>query len=293
MRTHLARAIPACLLLATGVASAQTELIQNGGFETGDFTAWTVIDVDSGNFLVLDTDILPLSGFPTVGAAGGTFYAVTDQTGPGVHLLIQPFTVAAGTGSLTLSFDMFVNDWSDVGPIDCGVLDSGGDPCQIARVDVLTGAADPFSTAPGDIVSQIYLGVDPLADPNPYTAYNVDLSALPAGDYQLSFASVDNQYFQNQGVDNVRLLAEAGGPDAMLSADYMGATGTAGICINQSTGDRVTVPLFGGTNVDCVGAGLTVTPGDSVLVIFLGTVVPPAQPENRIHIDSGNGGKRY
>lgn len=215
---HLLRtAVPATALLcllAGPLAAAPVELITNGGFETGDFTGWTVTDLagGSGSFFVDDADgFTPFSGLPTVGPAAGAFAAVSDQTGPGTHALVQSFVVPLGASSVLLSFDMFVND-SDGGPIvDPIGLDHTGPPNQHARVDLLTAAAGAFDTGAG-VISNLYTGVDPQAlNPNPYTPYLFDITGLvtPGGTYQIRFGETDNQLFLNQGVDNVSILVEA------------------------------------------------------------------------------------
>ena len=104
------------LTLASGWAvAAPVELISNGGFETGNFTGWTATSqtgslgalfIDNADGLTTD------SGHPTVGSATGLFYAVTDQLGGGAYSLEQSFTVALGTTSVWLSFDMFMNNWA-------------------------------------------------------------------------------------------------------------------------------------------------------------------------------------
>jgi hypothetical protein len=102
---------------------------------------------------------------------------------------------------------MFVNDWSDSGPIvdPCG-LDYTCVPNQHARVDILTAAAGAFDTGAG-VLANYYLGVDGGTDPNPYTHYSFDISSLVGGGgtFVLRFAEVDNLLFLNQGVDNVSI----------------------------------------------------------------------------------------
>jgi len=206
-------------LLGTTAVQA-VPLLTNGDFETGDFTGWTVTDLagGSGSWLIgTPGAVTPISGFPTSasgGSAHGSSYAVTDQTGPGTHSLIQSFTVAPGATSVILTFDMFVNDTSGVGPIvDSAGLDHTGDANQHARVDILTAAADAFDTGAG-VLDNLFIGVDPFdSNPNPFTSYSFDITSLvgAGGTFQLRFAETDNQGFFNQGVDNVSLDATFGG----------------------------------------------------------------------------------
>lgn len=194
------------------VTAAPTELINNGGFETGDFTGWTVTNRANGSgswFVDTLGTTTPLSGSPTLATGGaGTFYAVSDQTGPGTHALSQAFIVPWPVLSATLSFDMFVNDW-DAGPfIDPAGLDHTESPNQHARVDILSsGASDIFETGAG-VLGNYYLGVDAKPNPNVFTHYSFDVTPIvgAGGTFQLRFAEVDNQLFFNLGVDNVSIL---------------------------------------------------------------------------------------
>ena len=185
------------------------ELIENGDFETGDFTGWSVTDLPGGNgswFIDGNDTLTPRGMRATVGAASGDYYAVSDQNGPGTHVLEQEFTVPLSAATVSLSFDMFVNDFSSLGPLfDALGLDHTGGLNQHARVDLLTATADSFDTTSG-VVTTFFMGVDPqAANPNPYTNYTFDLTgiALPGETYRLRLAEVDNLFFLNQGVDNI------------------------------------------------------------------------------------------
>src|SRR5262245_47193349 len=71
------------MILVPGVSSAAT--IVNGGFETGDFTGWTVVNQPggSGDWFVYSGTDSPLSHFSIAAPPEGTHAAVTDQHGPG------------------------------------------------------------------------------------------------------------------------------------------------------------------------------------------------------------------
>jgi hypothetical protein len=205
---------------ATAAQAAPLELITNGGFETGTFAGWTVTDQPdgSGSWFIDNADgSTPLVGLPTVGPATGSFYAVTDQDGPGAHALEQVFTVPIGATSVTLAFDMFINDDSGGGPVvDPAGLDYTAYPNQYARVDIMTFGAQPLSTAATDIVATLVAPtVDGGANPNPYTSYAFDItgSVVAGTSYKLRFGEVDNQGQLNQGVDNVSIQAEAAVPE--------------------------------------------------------------------------------
>lgn len=200
------------LILLPSVASASAiELITNGDFETGTFVGWTVNNQGNGNwFIDAPGTGTPVSNHPTLGTpANGNDYAVTDQTGPGLHALHQAFTVAAGT-NVMLSFDLFANDY-DNGPIvnPAGLTLAAG-ANQHARVDILSNGSGPFDTGAA-VLQNFYLGVDPGPDPHPFTHYVFDITGLVGGGgtFILRFAEVDNQGFFNLGVDNVSISQTA------------------------------------------------------------------------------------
>lgn len=207
-------ALPAALLALAGPAAA-AELLVNGNFETGTYAGWTTgVQAGSSGDIQLDAPgtTTPIAGFPTpANAAGGNFYSVTDQGGPGAYVLLQSFTVPVGATQVLLSFEQFVQTDAPVS-INAAGLDYNAFPNQHARVDILTAAAGAFSTAAADVVSNLYIGIDGTVPRPAYTAYAFDLTALltPGLTYQLRFGQVDNQGFFNQGVDNVSIDAVVG-----------------------------------------------------------------------------------
>lgn len=202
------------LVTATSASATTVELVSNGGFETGDLSGWTVTDQagGSGSWFAETNAFTPLSGFSTVGPNSGSFYAVTDQTGPGAHALTQSVSVAAGASSVIFSFDMFINDFGG-GPIFGSTeLDytAGGTFAanQWATVDILAAGTNALSNTTG-VLANYFVGVTPGGSgPNPYVSYSFDITALVAGggNFDLRFAEVDNNGFFNMGIDNVSVL---------------------------------------------------------------------------------------
>jgi hypothetical protein len=190
-------------------------LLTNGGFETGTFAGWTVVNAagsfPGSNFFVIGATVTPQSGSPTVGPASGNFYAVSDQLGPGTHALLQSFTVPAGVSSVVLAFSLFVNNF-DVTVINPIGLDSTDGPNQHARVDILTAGSSPFDTGAG-VLRNFYIGADSGPNPHPYTNNVFDITSLVAagGTFQLRFAETDNLNTLNMGVDNVSIDYTPGG----------------------------------------------------------------------------------
>lgn len=223
-------------------AQAQ-QLLANGNFETGSFTGWTLANqhnpsdtMNQDHFYIS----MPGANTPPVGPlmttfvtvpnpAGGNFYAVSTGDNPGAHALIQNFTVP-GLSHVTFSFQMFVNDQSQLGPVvDPSGLDytTGGtfNDNQHARVDILRAGASDLSTAPADVLGNFYLGVDNPGGgvPNPYKNYAFDLTSLlgGGGTFRLRFAEVDNLSAINVGVDNVSVFASV--PEPGVTALLVGS----------------------------------------------------------------------
>jgi hypothetical protein len=203
----------ACNALPAMAAS----LLTNGGFETGDFSGWSVTTQGNGNWFVNTGNPSPLTTDPVAGAAAGVFYAVTDQTRPGAYSLTQSFTVPQTTAYVELSFQMFVDNYASRS-ITFTLNPDSGVPNQYARVDLLTAGASAFETASASILRSFYLGSDAGNASNPYGYYRFNLSSLvtPGETYQLRFASVANQGVLHQGVDAVTIIAEIPEPGSSL-----------------------------------------------------------------------------
>jgi len=99
--------------VASGVLSGA---VTNGGFETNggsgtnSIAGWTVVDQTggSGSWYALSGTTTPDSSSTVPTPPGGSFAAVSDQTGPGSHVLYQDITVPNQGG--TLRFDLFINN---------------------------------------------------------------------------------------------------------------------------------------------------------------------------------------
>jgi hypothetical protein len=213
---YLAVAVLGLMGGAGGPARA-SQVLTNGDFEAGggSFTGWTVLDQPggSGSWFIQSGTGSPLNGFPVPPPPGPANAAMTDQGGPGSHVLYQDFLVPTAVSSGTLMFDRFIgNQAGDFFSPDS--LDSNVSPNQQARVDILTTTADPFSVAAGDVLLNLFQTMpgDPLV--SGYTNQSNDLTAfLTAHEGQtlrLRFAEADNQLFFNFGVDRVSLDVTTG-----------------------------------------------------------------------------------
>ena len=198
----------ACAALLAGPAFASTQLLTNGGFETGDYTGWTASTFagSSGTIVATDAAVSPVSAQSVAGATEGTYHVLTGQSGPGAYAVSQDFLAPVDATSLLLSFVFFSASTA-------GLFDGGLDPfccgsTQNARVDVLSFGSDVFSNA--GVVHSIVAPVITGNFGTPYQSYALDLLPfLSAGsNYTLRFAQADNGGIMTMGVDNVSLVAE-------------------------------------------------------------------------------------
>jgi len=180
-------------------AKATSNLIVNGGFETGDFSGWIVTDSTGGGAWVINNgSFAPISGRGPLPPLVGGFDAVSDQSGNGIRSLSQSLVVPSGVTSAALSWlDRIHNFHSDfVDPqqeFRVSLRDSGGSLIQ-----------EIFSTNPGDATTQ--------PGPNPRSFdVTASLQAHAGETIRLVFEQEDNFNFFNATVDDVVLTVSSAG----------------------------------------------------------------------------------
>jgi VCBS repeat-containing protein len=214
-----------------------TELITNGGFETGNLTGWTAVG-SSGSFYVDTSSPSPVSNHVIPGPAAGSYFAVSDQNGPTVAAIEQSFNVPTGAGTVTLSFDMFVTNWhgSTVAGSALNTTTSG----QYARVDLLSAGSPQLDLA--TVLRNFYSGADNV-NGTPTAAwkhYSFDITSIVSqgGTFDLRFAQKDTLFFMNQGVDNVSVK--------------IGSPGSGALTLSGTNGNDV---IVGGAGADMITGG--------------------------------------
>ena len=207
---------PFVLLTAGMTGAARAELIANGGFETGAFTAWTIANQAGGsvNWFIQTGTTSPVNGLTVPAPPQGTHAAMTDQGAPGSSVLLQSFTVTPGS-KVTLSFDVYVNNLA--GFFSPPSLDFSTIPNQQARVDILTASATPFALG-SSVLDNVF---DPLSKTASYVPQTFDLTSAVGGGgtFQLRFAIVDNLAIFNFGIDAVSIVATSAAvpePDSLI-----------------------------------------------------------------------------
>jgi hypothetical protein len=240
-------------LAAPGFSGAAT--VVNGGFETGTFSGWTVVNqpdgFPDGSWYVYSGTTAPVSFFSIAAPPGGTFAATTDQNGVGSHVLYQDVALEAGF-SHVLSFDLYYSNQNGAFATPSS-LDFSVFPNQQYRIDVLRAGADPFSVAPGDVIATVFqtrVGDAPVLVP---TRVTFDLSAFAGTTVRLRFAEVDNQFYFQASVDNVAIQSVRLLPTSKDQCKKGGWRTFGSVFKNQ--GDCVSFVATKGRNAPAGGGG--------------------------------------
>jgi hypothetical protein len=172
--------------------------VTNGGFETGSFLGWSTANQPggSGAWYIQSGTASPVNGFPVSAPPQGSYQAMTDQGGPGSHVLYQDVAVIPGD-SLT-----FWVDYVNQAGLFCtpASLDFTAGCNQQFRVDIMTPYSNPFSVAPGDVITnafQTQVGDPTSLAPTQYTVLFWQCSVV-----RIRVAEADNQFYFNAGVDD-------------------------------------------------------------------------------------------
>ncbi len=207
----MSRYIAYAAFFLTSLSVQGTELLVNGGFETGDFTGWlaTARLTSGGELLVFDGTTSPLNGvYSLTGPREGDWFALIDQgIGPGSYALTQTFTVPVSATKVTLRFSFFAQNGHFETIIGPG-LDHTGAPNQHAAIDLIAGDAGPFTDV---VLRNFYKGADTVdGEAATYTDYVFDITSnvVPGGTYQIRAGQADNQFFFQSGFDNVSVGAQ-------------------------------------------------------------------------------------
>ncbi len=204
------------LLLAAPHSGGASEFLLNGGFESGTFDAWgNSFAHPTGFFGVDDNSTTDLSSSDSPGPFSGSYFAVSDNTGPAAAILWQSFNLPE-SDSVALSFRMVADSYASV-TVGAPDFDHGTTPNQHARVDLLTWTdfqAAPYSTATAINLWTGGTALGPGDDPSAYALHAFDLtSSLGAGGaFVLRFGFVATEDVFNLALDEVSLVAEPSVP---------------------------------------------------------------------------------
>jgi hypothetical protein len=216
------------VIIGSLTVQAQTELITNGDFETGDLTGWTASQSGSHFGWNINDGIIPTWATGIVAPLSGNYDVFTSQSGPGIAMISNPIVVPQTVVSANFS-------WVDR-IFNYGVVFS--DPNQEFRVSILHGVDPPvqiFSTNPGDPVSQ------PGPNPRSFDLTTL-LQSLQGEIIQIQFTQQDNLGNFEVFVDDVSLLVESCPADIVVDND----PGVCGAVVNYTLppGPPSTLPGF-------------------------------------------------
>ena len=200
LKKTVSSCVVAALVMTLGFVSLDVHagppanLVENGGFETGDFSPWVIVNAGSGGIVINDGTFVPPGPGEALAPISGNFDGVTFQGGPGFHAFRQTVDVPQNVFSARLTWNDRVRNFANL----------YSDPNQEWRVLILDPLAiippyEVFSTSPGDSLLQV--------GPN---SRSIDVTAVLqsyAGQMvELSFEQQDNLSFFNATLDDVVLL---------------------------------------------------------------------------------------
>lgn len=191
-------------LLVPATAGAAT--VVNGDFETGNLSGWNTSIVGGGGWFAYSGTKAPLSEEfeprTVQPPPQGNFAAISDETGPGLHILYQDIAIEPAI-SQTLSMLVYYDSYDVLASPD--TLSPSGAPNQQYRIDVMKPSAPIESVNPADILTTVFR--TNTGDPESMTPKMVTANLTPfAGQtVRLRLAEVDNEFFFNAGADAISI----------------------------------------------------------------------------------------
>ena len=243
MRTRLLFAVVAVGAGLAGIVPAVSTAatVTNGGFETGNFTGWTVVNQagGNGNWFVYTGTTAPVSGFTIAAPPEGMRAATSAQAARGSHVLYQDVALEPGF-THTLSFVLYYANRAAVFATP-PTLDYTVVPNQQYRVDILKPSAPVTSVAAGDILATVFQ--THVGDPRSLapTRISFGLTAFAGTTVRIRFAEVDNLLFFQGSTDAVAIASSSSKAQCKK-----GGWRSFGVFKNQ--GDCVSFVATGGKN---------------------------------------------
>jgi len=219
IRSRALAAVAAVTALAAILSSsASAATVVNGDFEAGTLAGWTKApggDPESGWFAYSGTNAPiskeEMSETPRVVPAPpqGTYGAISDENGPGTHILYQDIALAPAS-SHVLSMIVYYKSEAPISSPDS--LEPGGmviepPPNQQYRIDVMKPSAPLDSVNPADILTTVFRTVNGAPQELGATPVTADLTPFAGQTVRLRLAEVDNQFFFNAGADAISIAS--------------------------------------------------------------------------------------
>jgi len=199
--------------------SALAANVTNGNFETGTLAGWTTNTLGNGAWVADSGTTAPLSGRPISAPPEGNFAAISDQNGPGSHVLYQDVALSAGELHTLSLMTYYKNDsGSFITPNSLEINVSN----QQYRIDVMKPTAPTRSVAADDVLATVFR--TEVGAPNQRSPFSVsyDLTPFAGQTVRLRFAAVETQFFFRAGIDDVKVVTtsrDADGDGVLDAAD--------------------------------------------------------------------------
>ena len=185
------------------------EILENGGFETGDFTGWRTVNGGYGAWMINDGTLDPDGPEGTNTPASGRYNAMTQQIGGGTHLLFQDVFIPAEALNATLSWSDRIRNHTPYFA-----------PNQIFRVEIRD-----TNNVVLDVAFNTQLGDPLLSD---WTSKRYALDAFRGRTVRIAFYQEDSSGYFNAYVDDVSVrLSDAPTPTSFDV--YFGSTTNLGL----------------------------------------------------------------
>jgi uncharacterized repeat protein (TIGR01451 family) len=188
---HLSTNNPPNLTLSW--TTGEGEAIVNGGFETGDFSGWVAEDSGGGRFVIDDGTLDPEGPDGPLPPFAGGYNAISQQIGPGKHVLYQEVTLPLGVASAALK-------WADRIRNHASLFVEGE---QEFRVEIQSQEGETlavaFATKPGDEL---------LSD---WVERSYDLASFVGQTIRIAFIEQDTIGYLNVHLDAVSVWLGAPG----------------------------------------------------------------------------------
>jgi len=209
--------IASIALLAPGGAGAAT--IVNGNFETGTLSGWNVTNsppppATTGNWFAYfgtASPFSPIGGSPVPPPPAGQFAAISDQGGPGLHILYQDVALEPSY-THTLSMLVYYESQAALITPSPNTLSFESTANQQYRIDVMRPTANIESVNPADILATVF--ATKTGDPQNLgpTLLTANLTPFAGQTIRLRLAEVDNQLFLRGGADSIAIQSVAPPP---------------------------------------------------------------------------------
>ncbi len=210
---HWMATLAAGVLSLSPVAGAQ-QLLDNGSFETGDTTGWTVQVTENGAAVVYDEDDPLVTGIPPAIAPSidpppdGEFAFYFAQTGPARSVIYQDVTIPDNAVSADLTGLVFIENAADdfITPdnLDFPSVDN---PNQQMRIDIMDPSAPLFGVGEG-VLLNVYR--TQIGDPSrsPYFGISGNLAPFAGQTVRIRVAEVNTESYLRIAIDDFQLNVE-------------------------------------------------------------------------------------